>query len=139
MSNQDDNATDDRFRNPQSPDPLANAPQGSTIDDNLDQKQSIPADQNIDPDPNFATYQDDIATGEQEDRVQYEQGDQPAEFLGIPEDELKNEFDKMAMSEPEKPAPNGEGYEDREDWREHVEDMDENDKDHDVSESYLGK
>ncbi|PLS82091.1 hypothetical protein CYG49_00030 [Candidatus Saccharibacteria bacterium] len=134
MSNQDDNTTDDRFRNPQSPDPLTNSPQGSEINNDLGQKQSILEDQRIDPDPTLTTYQDDIATGEQEDRVQYEQGDQPADFLGIPEDELKREFDKISPTEQEYP-----GDENAEDYREHVEDMDEDDKERSTDDTYLGK
>lgn len=142
MNPQDDNSADDRFRNPQSPDPIDNSPQGSDVNDTLSESQSIPADQDIAPDPNLQTYQDDINTGEQEDRVHYEQhSDKPADILGMPEEDIKSEFDNTAMSEQEYSPDQHDGQSDSatDDTREHIEDMDEADKERSTDGSWTDR
>ncbi len=103
----------------------ASKPTNDDVNGTLGANQPVPADDlNIEPDETLQGYQDDLGTGDKTDIVQEEQGDQATDFLGIPESELKNEFDKMEPTEQANPAT-----EQNEDWREHVEDMDENDKD----------
>lgn len=136
MNPQEDSTTDERFRNPQSPDPLANSPQGSDVNDTLGQTHSIPEDKDIEPDTSLTTYQDDLGSGEQQDRVHYEQhSDKPEDVLpGMNERAIRSELNNTAMSEQENSArPNEADSSDddaaADDLREHIEDLDEGDKD----------
>lgn len=74
-------------------------------------------------DPSLAGYQDDIASGDAEDELQNEQGDSPSDVTMMPERQLREELDKLALDEDRQDdEPTGD------DWREHVEDVDEGDK-----------
>lgn len=94
------------------------------VDETLNQREGIPGDISIEPDPNLSGYQDDLATGDSDDVVQHEQGTTPQDVTGIPETVLKEELDKLAIDE--MPATSEDEID--EDRREHIEDIDENDK-----------
>ncbi len=71
-------------------------------------------------------YQDDFDTGaDQTDPIIDEETDDPTEGFGVPPEKFKEELDRL---EGDAPAANNNDY-DQEDMREHVEDLDENDKD----------
>lgn len=84
---------------------------------------SVPGDQRIGPDPNLQGYQEDINAGGDNDEPQREQDETPEEYLQMPQREIKEGLDQTAMTKQE------DSDEAHDDWREHVEDLDENDKD----------
>lgn len=96
-----------------------------TVSRELNTTHEVGEDRSIEPNTDLSGYQDDLATGDnQEDVVQYEQSTSPSDVTTMPEDVLKEELDVLAVDE--KPATSQEGID--EDRREHIEDMDENDK-----------
>lgn len=125
MTDQDDTTN---FRNPQSPPPNQNTPQDDTFDEQLNTQQSVPhEDVDVVPNPSLKGYQDDFATGDKEDIVQEEQGDSPSDVTGMPVEAVKEEFDKITFDEQE--GSSQDEYPASDDMREHIEDMDEADKD----------
>jgi len=111
--------------------PASFTPQDITLDETLNKNYPVNGDLDIQPDPTLNSYQEDINTGvvNQETDLQNPQDDTPASSTQMPIDVLKNELDGMAFGEaantneaPNDDMPNGD------DMREHVEDMDENDK-----------
>ena len=72
------------------------------------------------------TYQDDLDTAASKtDPVIDEETDDPTEGFGVPPEKFKGELDRL---EGDAPANENPEY-DQEDMREHIEDLDENDKD----------
>lgn len=72
------------------------------------------------------TYQDDLDAGDdQVDPVIDEETDDPTEGFGVPPEKFKGELDRLDGDAPANENPE---Y-DQEDMREHIEDLDENDKD----------
>ena len=74
------------------------------------------------------SYQDDIdSADDQVDPIIDEETDDPTEGFGVPAASFKDELDRMEGHSPD--APNDE-Y-DSDDMREHIEDLDEDDRDRD--------
>lgn len=94
-----------------------------TIDSTLNQRHKVGDDKTIEPDPDLVGYQDDLATGDKDDVAQYEQGDKPTDVTGMPEAVLKEELDELALDEGQTTDTAAD-----DDRREHIEDVDENDK-----------
>ena len=92
----------------------------------LNQHHPITEDLSIEPDPQLSGYQDDYATGDDEDLVEEAQGTSPAAVTLMPEAELKDELDKLAFDEPLANDPDDDFADAR---REQLEDIDEDDKD----------
>jgi len=96
----------------------------TTVNDTLNETQHVGEDQRIDPDTSLQGYQEDVNTGGENDIIENEQGTDPLELSPMPRQQLKDELDNLAIDE--QPANPDESQ--QEETREHVEDMDEDDK-----------
>lgn len=108
------------------------APAQNNLQDEFNRTHDIGKDLAIDPDPQLQGYQDDINTGNKVeiDEFQDPNGIGPDDVLLMPRHELKRELDQLAGDDhealPDEDSESGLG--DADDRREHIEDMDEGDK-----------
>lgn len=127
---------DDSGATQPAPAPRDDAPAQSNLQDEFNRAHEVGQDLDIDPDPDLQGYQDDINTGNKVeiDDFQDPNGIGPDDVLLMPRHEVKREFDQLAADDlerlPDEDSDSGLGSAD--DRREHIEDMDEGDKRHDV-------
>lgn len=82
----------------------------------------VPEDQRIDPDLELQGYQEDVNTGGGNDEPEREQDETPEDYLQMSQRDLHEALNQTATNEKE----DTDNIHD--DWREHIEDMDEADK-----------
>lgn len=123
---------DDTGADQSTPAPQDGTSAESTLQGELNKTHPVGQDLGIDPDPDLQGYQDDINTGNkvEDDDLQDPHGIGPDDVLLMPRHEVKREFDQLAADDlerlPDEDPESGLGS--AEDRREHIEDMDEGDK-----------
>jgi hypothetical protein len=121
-----DNATDQR-----TPMPANSTPPQDDMSDEFNTVHPVGSDARIDPDLNLQGYQEDLNTGNKNDVLQNQHHNSPVDVTGMPPKEMKRELDQLAGDDLGRMPDDNEDSElgTAEDRREHIEDMDEGDKD----------